>query len=152
VRNLVAKVPFVPETGSVERALYQFRTTRTQMAIVVDEYGGTAGLITLEDALEEIVGDIRDAHDVEAGPAVERVGERRYVLNGDLPIHEWVDAFKMDLSGRRISTVGGFVTSLLGQIPRVGQQADYRNLRFTVQSMRGRRIGRLALELREGET
>jgi CBS domain containing-hemolysin-like protein len=152
LRELVVKVPFVPEAGSVERALLQFRVTRTQMAIVVDEYGGTAGLVTLEDALEQIVGDIPDARDEATGPAVERISPRQYVLDGDLAIHEWVDAFKMDLAGKRISTVGGFVTSLLGHIPRVGQEAAYGNLRFRVESMRGRRIGKLRLELTGGES
>ncbi len=149
--ELVVKVPFIPEAASAERALMQFRVMRTQMAVVVDEYGGTAGLVTLEDVLEEIVGDIPDPHDVQAGPAVEQVGRREYLIDGDLAIHEWVDAFKMDLSGKRISTIGGFVTSLIGRIPKVGDTAVYRNLRFTVDSMRRRRVGRLRLHLTEDE-
>ena len=151
IRELVADVPFIPEAASVERALMQFRVKRAQMAVVVDEYGGTAGLVTLEDVLEEIVGDIPDPHDVQPGPAVEQTGEREYLIDGDLAIHEWVDAFKMDLSGKRISTIGRFVTSLIGRIPSEGDTADYRNLRFTVQTMRRRRVGRLRLELTEDE-
>jgi len=149
--GLVAKVPFVPEAANVERVLLQFRVTRTQMAIVVDEYGGTAGLVTLEDVVEEIVGDIPDPREPAPGPAVERVGENEYLLDGNLAIHEWVDAFKIDLSGGQISTVGGFVTGLLGRIPREGDQASYRNLRFTVVSMRRRRIEKLRLELVEAQ-
>jgi len=149
LRDLVVKVPFVPETAAVERALLLFRLTRTQLAIAVDEYGGTAGLVTLEDVLEEIVGDIPDPHEAPPGPAVVRVGEREYLLEGNLAVHEWSEAFGMDLSGRRLSTVGGFVTSLLGRLPRVGDRAEYRNLRFTVESMRRRRVGRLRLELIE---
>jgi CBS domain containing-hemolysin-like protein len=149
LRQLVTKLPFVPEAANVERLLVQFRVTRTQTAVVVDEYGGTAGLVTLEDVLEEIVGDIPDQHDLTRGPQVERVGDREYLLDGELPIHEWTNAFKMDLSGERISTIGGFVTSLLGAIPRVGDEAAYRNLRFKVVSMRKRRIDKLRLELLE---
>jgi CBS domain containing-hemolysin-like protein len=149
LRDLVVKVPFVPEAATVERALLQFRVTRTQMAIVVDEYGGTAGLVTLEDILEEIVGDIRDDHDQQAAEPVRRISDRQYELDGELAIHEWDDAFKMDLSGKRISTVGGFVTSLLGRIAEPGDHATYRNLRFTVESMRGRRIEKLRLDLLE---
>jgi putative hemolysin len=149
LRELVAKVPFVPEAANVERLLLQFRVTRTQMAIVVDEYGGTAGLVTLEDVLKEIVGDMPDVRGA-PGPAVQRLSECEYLLEGDLAIHEWEDAFKIDLSSGQISTVGGFVISLLGRIPREGDQAQYRNLRFTVVSMRRRRIGTLRLELLGG--
>ena len=152
LRDLIVRVPFVPEAANVERVLLQFRVTRTQMAIVVDEYGGTAGLITLEDVLEQIVGDIPDPNGADRGPAVQSEGENQYVLDGDLTIHEWVEAFRMDLSGRRISTVGGFVISQLGRICRTGDQVTYRNLRFTVESMRGRRIGKIRLELLEDAT
>ena len=152
LRDLVVKVPFVLSAGNVERVLLQFRVTRTQMAVVVDEYGGTDGLVTLEDVLEEIVGDIRDEHESARGPAVERIGPGEYLLDGDLAIHEWVDAFRIDLHGRRISTVGGFVTSLLGRIGAPGDQATYRNLRFTVAAMHRRRITKLRLELLEEDT
>lgn len=151
LRQLVRKVLFVPESANLEQLLTQLRAKGWQMAIAVDEYGGTAGLVTLEDALEEIVGDIPDPQDQQRGPAVERRGEREYVIDADLAVHEWADAFGMDLSGGRISTVGGFVTSLLGRIPREGDTASYRNLRFTVESMRGRRVGKLRVELLEAE-
>ncbi len=152
LRQLVVKVPFVPEAGVVERALLQLRVTRSQMAIVVDEYGGTAGLVTLKDILEEIVGDIPDPHDVDRGPEVVTAGDTEYIIDGDLAIHEWSDAFKTDLSGHRISTIGGFVTSLLGRIPRTGDVVTYRNLRFTVESMRRRRIGKIRLQRLEAES
>jgi len=150
LEELVVKAPFVPESANVERLLVQFRVTRTQLAIVVDEYGGMAGLVTLQDVLEEIVGDLPDPFDRQRGPAVQRLAPRRYLVDADLAIHDWADLFRIDLSGRRISTVGGFVVSLLGHIPQVGEQAAYRNLRFTVHAMRGRRIEQLLLEL-EGE-
>jgi len=147
--QLVVKAPFVPEAANLERVLLQFRVTRTQMAVVVDEYGGTAGLVTLQDILEQIVGDIPAPDQTATAPPVQPLGPREYRLNGDLAIHEWADAFRLDLSGRRISTVGGFVAWRLGRIPRVGDVAEYRNLLFTVESMRGRRIDKLRLELRE---
>jgi CBS domain containing-hemolysin-like protein len=149
LRQLVEKTPFVPEAANLERVLVLFRVTRTQMAIVVDEYGGTAGVVSMQDVLEEIVGDLPDPYEAPHGPAVERISEREYRLDGDLAIHDWADVFGMDLSGKRISTIGGFILSRLGHIPRVGESVDYRNLRFTVLSMRGRRIEKAALELRE---
>jgi len=144
--DLMAKVPFVPEAASVERVLLQLRVMRSQLAIVVDEYGGTAGAVTLEGVLEEIVGHIPEPHEKGREPAVVHLGDREYLLDGNLAIHEWADAFKIDLTSRRINTLGGFVTSLLGHIPRVGERVVYRNLRFTVESMRGRRIEKLRLE------
>jgi putative hemolysin len=145
--DLVVKVPFVPEAANLERVLIQFRVTRTQMAIVVDEFGGTAGLITLREILEEIVGDLPEAREPEAGPAVQKVSEREYLIDGDLAFHEFADAFDVDLSGKRITTLGGFVTSMLGRIARVDDVVQYRNLRFTVLSMRRRRVGKMRLEL-----
>jgi len=152
LRELLVEVPFVPEAATVERLLLQFRVTRTQMAIVVDEYGGTAGLVTLEDALEEIVGDIPAPDEAEQGPAVRKIAENEYLLDGDLAIHEWQDAFGMDLSQRRISTVGGFVTMLLGRVPREGDVVTYRNLRFEVLSMRRRRVATIKLRLNQKDT
>jgi putative hemolysin len=137
----------VPETANVERLLIQLRVTRKQMAIVVDEFGGVAGLVTLQDIVEQIVGDIYDARDAQARPAVRRVSERAYIIDGNLSIHDWTEAFRMDLPPGRVTTVGGFVTSLLGRIPKESEQVRYRNLRITVLSLRGRRIGELQVEL-----
>jgi len=150
LRQLVVKVPFLPEAANLERALVQLRVRRSQIAIVVDEYGGTAGIVTLEDILEQIVGDLPDEHEAAAAPLVERTGEGVYAIDGDLPIHEWAEAFEIDLGGRKVSTVGGFVTSLLGHIPAAGDEAEYGNLRFRVLSMRGRRVDKLELRLAEG--
>jgi putative hemolysin len=150
LRSLAAKLPFVPAAANLERVLILFRVTRTQMAIVVDEYGGTAGLVTLEDVLEQIVGDIAESHEVRRGPALEKISDQEYVVDGDLAIHEWVEAFRIDLSGRRISTIGGFVTSLLGRIPHPGDAARYRNLEFAIESMHRRRVEKLRIRLLEG--
>ena len=148
MRDEVVKVPFVPEAADLERTLVQLRVRGAQMAIVVDEYGGTAGLVTMEDILEEIVGDIPDRHE-QPGPLVEKVSPGHYVVDGDLAIHEWAGVFDIDLHGRRINSVGGFVTYLLGRIPSAGDVATYRNLKFTVVTMRRRRIGKIEIRLRE---
>ncbi len=146
--SLLRPVHYVPEAGTVEKLLQQFRQTRTQIAIAVDEYGGTAGLVTLEDALEEIVGEIAGP-DEDIPDPVQQIGEREYLIDGDLPVHEWPDQFGMALPAERISTIGGLVISLLGRVPSVGDEATYRNLAFTVETVRGRRIGQLRLRLRE---
>jgi len=151
LRQLLTPTSFVPEAASVERLLVGFRANSTRLAIVVDEYGGTAGLVTLEDILEEIVGQMPDPREGEPEPAVREIGDKLYMLDGDLPIHEWTDAFDIDLRRQRITTVGGFVTWLLGRIPKIGDTATYRNLQFTVESLHRRRIGILKLQLHTGD-
>lgn len=150
LRAAAGKIRFVPESAPLERLLVHFRATRSQLAVVVDEYGGTAGLVTLEDVLEEIVGEITEGMDHRPEPVVRQVGLGQWLVDADLPIHEWADAFPTDLTGARFKTVGGFVVSLLGHIPSVGEQAEYRNVTFTVEAMRRRRIAQLRVQLREG--
>ena len=152
MRELVSPPTYVPEAANIERVLLLLRTKRTQMAIVVDEYGGTAGLVTMEDVLEEIVGDIPDPRGADRGPLVRRTGTHEYLIDADLAIHEWTEAFKTDLESREISTIGGFVLLQLGRMAAVGDTVTWRNLLFTVVSMRGRRgrrIGTLRLQLLE---
>ncbi len=151
LRDLIRPVSFLPEAADLEKVLKQFRKTRKQMAIVVDEYGGTAGLITLEDVLEEIVGDIPDLHDAESPPAVQKKSETEYIVSGDLGIHDLVEAFGIAPEVRPVSTFGGLVTLLEGRIPRAGDSVTYRNLRFTVLTMRTRRVESILLELTGGE-
>ena len=141
----------MPEAASVERLLVQFRANSAKLAVVVDEYGGTAGLVTLEDVLEEIVGEMPDPREPAGEPSVRRIEEGLYALDGDMPIHEWVDAFEIDLTRHRVSTMGGFVTSLLGRIPQVGDTAVYHDLLFEVVSLHRRRIGQLRLHLEGGD-
>jgi CBS domain containing-hemolysin-like protein len=140
---------FVPETARLDAVLAQFRQRRNQMAIVVDEYGGTAGLVTLEDVLEEIVGNIPDRREEPEPEPVVDLGDGRYRISGDLAVRDWAEAFDFPLEHGRISTVGGFVTSLLGRIARVGDCATCRNLTFTVEAMQGRRIAALTLARQE---
>ncbi len=151
LRELIRPVPFLPEAADLEKVLSQFRKTRKQMAIVVDEYGGVAGLITLEDILEEIVGDIPDLHDPESPPPVQKRGETEYIVSGDLGIRDLGEVFDIDPEPGRVSTLGGLVTLLLGRIPRAGDSVTYRNLRLTVLAMRTRRVESVLLELTGGQ-
>jgi putative hemolysin len=146
LQKMIRPVAFLPETASLEKILARFRATKTQMAIVVDEYGGTAGLITLKDVLEEIVGDIPDVREKPAEP-VRRISSVEYVLDGDLAVRDWAEAFDIDLTHKRITTLGGLVTSRLGRLPKVGDTLTIRNMRLTVESMRGRRIEALRLRI-----
>jgi len=152
IRSLLRPVRFVPETQSAEALLRYFTHARDSVAIVVDEYGGTAGLVTLEHVLEEIVGEIREKP--RAGePPVRMLDEDTYVLAGNLSTRDWRPLLGAGFDPAGVETLGGFVMSLLGRVPKEGESIERRGLRFVVEKMSGRRVARVRVERlrREGE-
>ncbi|HXK37275.1 MAG TPA: transporter associated domain-containing protein, partial [Candidatus Paceibacterota bacterium] len=135
--RLIQPVHFVPEQKSVVSLLEFFRKTGTDTAVVVDEYGGIAGAVQVEDIAEELFGHIEPATDVEP---IKQLGPFQYRLAGDLPIHDWADVLGIDLEETRQTTIAGLVTSLLGRIPRKGDVAYIGNAKFTIDRVRRRRI------------
>ena len=144
VDRLVQPVHFVPEQKTVESLLEFFRKTGTDMAVVVDEYGGLAGSVQLEDIAEELFGRMEIAAGIEP---IKQLGPFEYRLAGDLAIHDWADVFGIDLEQTRLSTIGGLVTALLGRIPKKGDAAYLGNLKFTVDRVRRHRIETVILTL-----
>lgn len=142
--RLVRRVHFVPEQKTVESLLEFFRRTHTDTAIVVDEYGGIAGSVRLEDIVEELLGPIGLTDGIEP---IEQMGPFEYRLAGSLPIHDWAGAFGIEPEAMRISTVGGLVTAALGKIPKAGDTTHLKNLKFTVERVRKHRIETLILTL-----
>ncbi|HEW79797.1 MAG TPA: CBS domain-containing protein [Phycisphaerales bacterium] len=142
--KLVQQVHFVPEQKTVESLLEFFRKSRTDTAIVVDEYGGIAGSIALEDIAEELLGPIEITDGIEP---VEQIGPLKYRLAGNLAIHDWADAFSIDPTEIKVCTIAGLVTAALGKIPKSGDVAYLKNLKFTVERVRKRRIETLILTL-----
>ena len=108
LRSILKPIQFVPETKSIEGLLRQFIREGSQMAIVVDEYGGTAGLITLEDIIEEIVGEIQDEHE-KPRETLEKIDENKYLISGNLSIRDWSDTFGVEIEPMGVDTIGGFV-------------------------------------------
>ena len=147
LRSLIRPVPFIPETASAEDALKRFRAEHAKMALAVDEYGAVQGLVTIEDVLEEVVGEITDEYDEAESPPVESLGPRKYRLRGELNIREWEELFSMQLPRMPVDTIGGLVTALLDRVPHEGDSAEYGNLKFTVETIRGRRVETVILEL-----
>jgi len=142
LQDVVQQVHFVPEQKTVESLLEFFRNSGIDTAIVVDEYGGIAGLVQLEDLAEELVGPIEVTEQVEP---IEKIGPFEYRMSGDLPIHDWAEAFGIEPDETRFSTIGGLVTALLGRIPKTGDIAHLENLKFTVERMRKHRIKTIIL-------
>lgn len=143
LRELVQPVRFVPELITCEQLLHHFRATRTQIAMVVDEFGGLAGLVTLQDVIEEIVGEIRRAEDAPGEPEINAVDETTYDVSGRLSVHYWAEFFGQPRLTEHVATVGGLVTSRLGRPARVGDRVQIRNLEFEVTRVAGRRVDRL---------
>jgi CBS domain containing-hemolysin-like protein len=123
---------FVPEAMTLEELLYQFQQKRTHMAMVVDEYGGVEGIVTLEDVLEEIVGEIRDEHDME-GEAVRFLPGGEALVQGSTSIRDVNQALKLDLPTDTDVTLGGFVTTQLSHLPDAGESFLYGECRFLVE-------------------
>jgi len=148
LQELVRPAHFVPESNKASSLLREMQREKFHMAIVIDEYGSTAGLVTLEDLLEELVGEIADEHDVEERD-VEAVGDGRYRVDASLPIHELNELVGTDLPRDRWNTVGGLMFSLLGTIPTEGQAVTLQGFRLTAEKVQGRRVTTV-LELPRG--
>jgi len=142
--KLVQQVYFVPEQKTVESLLEFFRKTGTDTAIVVDEYGGIAGSVRLEDIAEELLGPFEITDGIEP---IKQIGPFEYRLAGNLPIHDWSEAFGIDAAETRLSTIGGLVTAALGKIPKTGDVARLKNLKFTVERVQKHRVETLILTL-----
>jgi CBS domain containing-hemolysin-like protein len=143
--GLVRGAVFIPTTKTIDGQLRDFKSSRTHIAIVSDEYGGTAGLVTIEDVLEEIVGEIRDEYDVEE-PDVEREGATRFWIAGRVPADEVRELIGVDFGVDDVTTVGGLVYALFGRVPRSGESIVRNGVRVVVERVRRRRIERVYFE------
>ena len=143
--GIVRPAAFVPENKTLDSQLRDFQRGPAHLAIVVDEFGGTSGLITLEDVLEEIVGEIRDEHDVAAPPPIERDGDR-YWVDGRVSLDHLSDALGRAFTHPEVSTVGGLVYSVLGRVPRPGEELTLDGFRVVVERVERRRVARVYFE------
>ncbi len=139
---------FVPESKRLNVLLREFRASRNHMAIVVDEYGGVAGLVTIEDVLEQIVGEIRDEYDIDVEDVmiVERPG-REFIVKGLTPLEDFNARFGLKLDIEEVDTVGGWVAARLGRVPRRGEQFELERMKFAVLRSDSRRIHLLRVTL-----
>lgn len=142
--TLLRPVSFVPEQKSVESLIEFFRSSGVNMAIVVDEYGGIAGCVRFEQIIDQL---LRPMEDGSKESPIEQIGPLSYRLAADLSIYDWQDAFGIDLEKTHLTTIGGFVTTLLGRIPRPGDQARLKNMTFTAEDVQGNRIRTVVLTL-----
>ncbi len=154
LRNFLREAYFVPEAKKLQELLKDFQEKKIHIAIVVDEYGGTAGVVCLEDVLEEIVGDITDEFDTDdekAPPCYTLEDGKRYRISAMMRIHDFNQQFGTDLSQEYYGTVGGLLLSMLGKIPRKGDFVTFDSLKFTVNKIRNFRVLEILVEVKRDE-
>jgi CBS domain containing-hemolysin-like protein len=132
----------VPEMVPLEKLLTLFLSKHAHLAIVIDEFGGTVGMVTLEDVLEELVGDIQDEFDMEKAE-FQKINANEFTVDGTLGLYELNDLAKLDLESSDVSTIGGYVTHLLGHLPKQGEQVKIDNYLVTVSQTDPRRVKQL---------
>lgn len=147
VKDVMRPVIVVPESKRLNVLLKEFRTQRYHMAVVVDEYGLAAGLVTIEDVLEEIVGDIEDEHDGEEEEYVQKSSNERFTIKALMPINEFNEYFSAELRDYEHETIGGFVIHQLGGMPKKGDKLEYEQFCFEVLHADDRRVFLLKLRL-----
>ncbi len=156
VRDIMRKPYFVPETKNIDALFFDLKKTKQHMAILIDEYGGFSGICTMEDIIEEVMGDIEDEFDEDEQDIV-KVDDNTYLVKGFVSLDDLNDETNLEIESENIESVGGFVLELLGEIPEenspVKQTVQYENLTFTIESFKDRRVElvRLHVEPEEDE-
>jgi putative hemolysin len=146
IKGLVRDAYYVPESKMVTALLDDMQKNKFQIAIIIDEYGGTAGLITLEDMIEEIVGEFQDEFEaIEAEKEVEIVDESTFVVSGSTSIDEINELIGIELDNEEFNTIGGFLFGLFGHLPKIGEQIRYRNIRLLIMEMESKKIEKIKI-------
>ena len=146
IRDLLRSAVFVPDSKRLNVLLKEFRSSRNHMAIVVDEYGSAAGLVTIEDVLEQIVGEIDDEHDYDEGSGIFRRDRNEFSAKARTTIEDFNDYFGSDFPDEEFDTIGGLVVNALGHLPKRGESVELGRFRFTVMRADSRRVHLLNVE------
>ncbi len=144
--SIARQVLYVPETAKVNTLLTEFQLKRIHMAMVVDEYGSTIGIVTFENVIEEIVGEVQDEFDQEI-PRIEQLSETEYMVEGITPLDEVNDKLELELDSENADTIGGYVLSELGRFPKPGDQLIADKVELTVRELRRQRIHRVLIRI-----
>lgn len=149
--KLLRKPLFVPETKKIDLMLKEFQKNKLHIAVVVDEYGGTAGIITMEDILEEIVGDILDEYDIDS-EEIKQISENKYIINGRMSVNDFCDYFNIEEFDEDddYDTVAGLVFDIAGEVPKIGDEFIWNNFKFIIKRLENRRIDLMEVEILGG--
>ena len=148
-RSILRKPYFVPETKNIDSLFFELQTTKQHIAILLDEYGGFSGIVTMEDIIEEVMGDIDDEYD-EVEPEIQKVADDTYIVDGSMDLDDIDEELGIDLESENSETIGGFIIDILGEIPDendTGREIEYENCRFRIDSVRDRRIEKITITI-----
>ena len=148
-RSILRKPYFVPETKKIDSLFFELQTTKQHIAILIDEYGGFSGIVTMEDIIEEVMGDIDDEYDKEE-PEIQKIDDMTYVVDGRMDLDDIDEEIGINLESDNSETIGGFIIDILGEIPDendVGKEIDFENYRFRIDSIRERRIEQITMNI-----
>ena len=145
-RAIMREALFIPETLDLKKMLLEFRNQKKHMAVALDEYGGTSGLLTLEDVLEEIVGEIEDEHDPSKPDEIKELRQDVYLVSGRYMLEDLNASLGLDLESEQVETIGGFLTELAGRVPRQGDAFTLEGRRFTIREADRRQIRWIVIE------
>ena len=147
LQTLARQPFFVPETKPIDDLMEEFKLRKTSIAIVVDEWGGTEGLVTLEDVVEEVMGEIRDPYDQEESNAI-RQSDGSFIVDGSITIYDLEEETDIEFPEERdYDTLGGFILDILTDIPQTGEMVEFNNMVFTVQTIENNRIGKIKIQI-----
>lgn len=147
LKKILHEPYFVPESMTLDELLLEFKRRKLHIAVVVDEYGGISGIVTLEDILEEIVGEINDEYDSVEEPEIEKLGKNVYEVDPRMPITEFNEKLHLDIPQEGVDTVGGYVFDLFGKIPEKGETIRDGNIQFTIKDINGTIIDRITVTI-----
>lgn len=151
IRSVCRKAYFIPETKTTADLLKEFKVRRVHMAVAVDEYGGTSGLVTIEDILEEIVGEIQDEHDPVEKSGISKLDDGSYLFDARSHIEDFEDELGVQLPRGEYDTLGGFLSHLMGHVPALGEQGQYGKMLFTVEEADARKVSIIRVSVAEEE-
>jgi len=150
LRDRMREAYFVPETKSLRALLREFQQQKLHMAVVLDEYGGTAGIVTLEDILEELVGEIADEYEKTEPESIRKIDDNTIDVDARTYVEDLNEQYSLDLpDDEDYDTLGGFVFSRLGYVPKAGESFEYKNLKFTIVSAEPRRVKRVRIQIQK---
>lgn len=148
-RSILRKPYFVPETKNIDSLFFELQTTKQHIAILIDEYGGFSGIVTMEDIIEEVMGDIDDEYDEEE-PEIQKISDDTYAMEGSMDLDDLDEELGIDLESENSETIGGFIIDILGEIPDesdIGKEVKFENYIFRIDSIKDRRIEKITLTI-----
>jgi len=145
IEGIIREIKFVPESMSISELLKVFKKEKAQMAIIIDEYGGTSGLVTIEDILEEIVGELQDEFD-EEGEEIKKTEDGNYIVNGKVIIEDINELLDIEIDSENVDTIGGWIYSQLNSYPQVNEKVNYEDYEFTILKCDRKRISKVSIK------